>query len=278
VLININSINDRTLNVTRGINGAKIHSSGDKICLLVTTQHNIDNHRSSDGSEHTFINQDVTYSGNPSFASLPRIGTYPNHAIFDENGFLSFVGGAEPWYGYRIPATLVNVGGVRVSDFSKILDNGEGSTGIYGYIFDDNTEEEVFIYLKAPHSWQEGSTVYPCIQWMPLTDGGSGEKVSWGIEGVVKNKGEIYSTTTLYYANQHDPADDSLVAKKHYSTSFDGIDMTGIDITSAFLVRFFRNATGAGGSTDNYGDDACLIDFVFHYQADTLGSRERGSK
>lgn len=49
--------------------------------------------------------------------------------------------------------------------------------------------------------------------------------------------------------------------------------MTGVNTVSSMLAcRLFRDATGAGG-TDDLDNDAGVLEFDFHYEIDTMGSR-----
>jgi hypothetical protein len=43
------------------------------------------------------------------------------------------------------------------------------------------------------------------------------------------------------------------------------------------VCRLFRDAAGVGG-TDDYDDDAGLLEIDFHYEIDTIGSRTETAK
>ena len=71
-------------------------------------------------------------------------------------------------------------GGVNDPNLVQVKDNGSGSTGVYTYQFDNNTEEELFFAAQIPHAWKEGSNIYPHVHWYPTnTDTGN---VIWGLE------------------------------------------------------------------------------------------------
>lgn len=172
----------------------------------------------------------------------------------------------------------VRLAGARDPSFSKVGDNGLGSRGVYAYIFDDQAvnEREVFFDVQVPHAWLEGSAVHPHIHWTPSVNGGAGEKVQWGLEYYVVDIGDVLGNTTIIYAKQHDPADASLVAKKHYLTEWAPIAMAGLTLSNCWRVRMFRNSSDA--VNDTYTGDARMFSFDLHIQKDALGSRQETVK
>jgi len=171
------------------------------------------------------------------------------------------------WDDLRVAASEVLVQGV-----SNLPDWETWLTGLQLLSFDPTTMEQVFFAAQLPHSYVVGSDIEAHIHWVPAANGGAGEVVSWGLEYSWASIGSTFGATATIYGNAHFPDDDSLVADRHYYTGLGDIDGTGKGISSMIMCRLFRNATGAGGSTDSYGDDAGLLEFDFHYQKDALGS------
>jgi len=176
------------------------------------------------------------------------------------------------WDDMRIPVYSTKVGGSKEPGWGQLKDDGSGSQGVFTYLFDDSTEEELYFAVQMPHSWKFGTDISPHVHWTPTVNGGAGEVVSWGMEYTLSDIGGVYGNTSIIYTYETIPGGD-LVADTHYLSEFPHIDMSGIDSVSAMLIcRVFRDATGAGG-TDDYGDDAALFEIDFHYQIDSLGSQ-----
>ncbi|RUM43007.1 MAG: hypothetical protein DSY80_06260 [Desulfocapsa sp.] len=193
------------------------------------------------------------------------------------NDSVELIGDATTWTDLRVPLSATRRGSSRRPSFDKTLDNGSGSQGVFGLHFDSSTEEEVYFEVQMPHEWKLGSTLKPHIHWMPSANGSAGQKVSWGMEYSFQKIGETFANTTIIYGDTTIP-DETLVADRHYLTELGEIDASGIDSVSAmFTCRIFRDATGAGG-TDSYTSDAVLLEFDFHFEVDSFGSRTEYTK
>lgn len=183
------------------------------------------------------------------------------------------------WDDLRVATTSTKLEGTKDPDFAKFKDNGAGSQGVFTYWFDAATEEEVYFAVQIPHSYKYGTDLHPHVHWAPSTNGGAGEVVSWGLEYCFAEIGGTYGNSNIIYGNAHMPADASLVAFKHYLTEIDIISGSTIDsISSMIICRLFRNATGAGSSTDSFGNDAALLEFDIHFEIDSPGSKTEYAK
>jgi hypothetical protein len=169
-----------------------------------------------------------------------------------------------------VKINMFNLGGVNDPVFSKAFDDGAGSNGVYLWRFGHTTvDHEVFFSCQMTHSWKIGSAIYPHVHWVPAVTASG--KVKWGLEYTLTNVGGMYpDNTTIITANQHLPADTTLISKKHYTTSFAPIEMLDKKESVLIICRLFRQPTD--GVNDTYGNFAGLLDFDFHYQADKLGS------
>ena len=175
------------------------------------------------------------------------------------------------WEDLRVPVVSTRLGGTKDPDFAKVLDNGSSSQGVFTYLFDDSTEEELYFMCQIPHNYKHGTDLHAHVHWMPVANGSAGETVSWGLEYSLSELGATFGNTTLIYGDTPYP-DETLVADRHYLTELGEIDGSSIDSVSAMLLcRVFRDTAGNGG-TDDYGDDAALLEIDFHYEIDTLGS------
>jgi len=172
----------------------------------------------------------------------------------------------------RIPVTSTKLGGSKDPGFAVVLDNGSGSQGVFAYLFDAGTEEEIYFICQLPHNWKKETSIYPHIHWFPVSNGSAGQQVSWGLEYSVQKIGSVFGNSTIIYGNDVYPVVTSLIAKTHYITSLGIISMTAIDTISSMLIcRLFRDATATGG-TDSYGSDVALLEIDFHYEIDSIGT------
>jgi hypothetical protein len=195
-----------------------------------------------------------------------------DYASFNVDGELRLYGEATQWADLRVPITSTKKGGSKDPDFEKMTDNGSGSQGVFVEYFNPTIEEEIYFEVQLPHSWKEGSDILPHVHWTPKTAGAAGEDVCWGLEYVWSNIGDNFGNTTIIYGDTTIQAE-TLVANKHYLTELGTMTGTTKEISSMISCRLFRDATGAGG-TDDYTDDAGLLEIDFHYQIDSLGSNE----
>jgi hypothetical protein len=200
--------------------------------------------------------------------------------MFEDDGTPVQLGSATTWDDERVPVTSLAKGGVSDPGFAAWKKNAGGtSLGVFIYWFDKTTEEELFFALQIPHSWKEGSTIYPHVHWIPKTNGAVGSKVCWGLEYTVQSLGGVFGTTTIIHGNTA-ILNETPVADKHYLTRLNGetgIVMTGQTISCMLHGRFFRDA-GSVLATDDYDDDAGLLEIDFHIEKDTNGSRTETTK
>jgi hypothetical protein len=178
------------------------------------------------------------------------------------------------WDDLRFPVSSVRLGPLRAPDLDVFKKNAAGtSTGVFALFFDKTNEEQVHFAAQMPHGWKLGTAIKCHVHWTPKTNGAANAVVNWGLEYTWQKLSADFGTTTIISGNAHAPADASLVAGRHYLTEIGEIPATGIDRVSSMLIcRLFRDATG-GLKTDNYNDDAILLEADFHFQIDAHGSR-----
>jgi hypothetical protein len=205
-----------------------------------------------------------------------------NYSEFESDGTLEFNGDAVVWDDLRYPAVAFEPGPSRAPDFDKFKDDGGGSQGVFIYFFDGSTEEELYGAAQLPHGYKLGTDLHPHVHFIVPTSGASGEFVQWGLEYTISDIGGTFSNTNIIYTDASTAAtattsgDGTLTADKHYRAEFPQIDCSSITGISAMIVfRIFRDATDGA---DDYPNDAGLLEFDFHYQIDTVGSRSENIK
>jgi hypothetical protein len=152
---------------------------------------------------------------------------------------------------------------VRPPSIVKFKDDGAGSTGSYLYAFDETKEQEVFFTIQLPHSYKEGSTIYPhvhfCLPTTPINP--ATQYVEWGLEYNFHNINDTYGNTVIISERTNGPP-----AYQHTIGSLPDIVGVGKKISSILTCRLFRKAGG-------YVGNALLLSFDLHIAQDTLGSR-----
>ncbi len=130
--------------------------------------------------------------------------------------------------------------------------------------------------VQLPHTWVEGTTIYPHLHWTPRGNNVSGN-VEWNLDYSWVNYNattvEVFPATTTNSVVAS-PVSGNFVQSGHYITPLSagdvGIDGTGKKISSILICRLWRNSSTSG---DTYNDDAGVLFMDFHIQIDGFGSR-----
>ena len=200
-----------------------------------------------------------------------------NYFEVESDGSFELLGDAVVWDDLRVPVTSTTLGGTKDPGFSVYKTNGSGSQGVFLYFFDNNTEEELYFTMQIPHCYKFGTDLSPHLHMIVPSTGAAGQFVRWGLEYTIASIGDSFSNTNIIYSDAStattatSSGDSTLIADKHYLVSFPNIDGSAItSVSTMLLCRLFRDATDG---TDDYPNDAGLLEFDCHFQIDTLGSR-----
>ena len=183
-----------------------------------------------------------------------------------------YAGNQTVWDDLRVSIAGARVPAANFPGYSQVNDNGDSSVGVFAYHFAD--DEYVFFNVQMPHSWKEGSTIYPHIHFQTTSDVDPADNFKIGLEYQWTNIGDDQAANTTIISRDISTGVDS--DEKHQSAgiSTTGIDGTGKTISSVMLCRLYR----AAADSDNYAGDIVIIDFDIHYEKDTHGSRYWDSK
>lgn len=173
------------------------------------------------------------------------------------------------WDDLRVPASSARVqGATGVPDFAKLADDGAGSNGVYTFFFDDSTDEQVFFSVQIPHKYKEGTDLKPHVHWAPQTT--STGTVTWKLEYTIADfNGTFGNTSTI---TMQDPGDGTI--NKHQKTASGTIDGSGCGISCMLICRLYRDVSDG----DDFVGDAALLEVDFHFEIDTIGSRQESTK
>lgn len=186
-----------------------------------------------------------------------------DYSEFEADGTLKFVGAATVWEDIRVPVSSIKRLGFSDPDWVQFADDGAGSTGVYALAFDDTIDEEVYFACQIPHSYKEGTDIVPHIHWAP-SDGNAGN-VTWKLEYTWANIDGTYGNTATAVVTDSTDA----TSHKHLRADLTTIAGAGKTMSSILMCRLYRDVSDA----DTYGSDAFLLEFDFHIEMDTVGSR-----
>lgn len=194
-----------------------------------------------------------------------QVGDGTNYCEVETNGTIHLVGSATVFEDLQFPAIS---GKVPVSNFPDI-ETMLG--GIQGYAFDDTSEQSLFFQIQMPHSWKEGSLIYPHIHWLHDGTDADGGDVVWGLEYSWANMEEAFTGPAIMTA----VCTAGTALKHEFNKLLDGssndyIDGSGKTISSILICRVFRDATD---DADTLAADAWLLALDIHVERDTMGSR-----
>jgi hypothetical protein len=201
------------------------------------------------------------------------IGSTADHTYFIKDGSLRMEGEATTFTDLNVPVNATKSDGAKMPSFKMFLEDG-GGQGVLAYGFESGKEEELFFMVQMPHSWKEGSDIYPHVHWSVQDDLGS-SVVRWGLEYTWSNVGSTFSQPSIIYGTTPIGAASPVTANLHTITPFGALDATGKNLSSVILCRVFRDGDNSG---DTFNHDAFLLMIDFHFEEDSFGSRTEYTK
>ncbi len=196
-------------------------------------------------------------------AGVTTIGdiTGVNNTKIEADGTLKFEGEAEVWDDLRVSMD-------RGSDAAKMKEVWNNGPEIY--FFNDGDVDGMSFVVQMPHSWKEGTFIYPHLHWLPSADATS-KTVIWKLQYSWQNYDS--STPQLFptFTTATNTVSGNFTKNTHLITSLTGgagLDGLGKKISSILVCRIIRD-----GANDTYGDETGLLSLDIHFQIDTIGSR-----
>lgn len=208
----------------------------------------------------------LVYNTNASItgADANGVGFYYNSGTSASPVWKKLVGQSTKWDDLRITLD-------RGTDATQI-DYFTGSSGPQLWYFRNNSGVESMSFtVQLPHTWKEGTTIYPHLHWTPKSSG-SGD-VEWNLEYSWVNYDPVTPQVFPAMTTSTVTASGPFTASSHMISSLTpanaGIDGTGKKISSILICRIWRNSSN---SADTYNGNAGLLFMDFHIQVDGYGS------
>jgi hypothetical protein len=192
-----------------------------------------------------------------------------NYVGFESDGTAEFNGDATVWDDLRTPISVA----------SKISGKEPAEVAYKGgivYEFNTGNDETCAFNVQLPHAYKLGTDIEFHIHYLIRADGANGvdpENVKWDF---------TYSWADI---DDEQPAETTvsttidvkaLTADTHYlgeiASTIDGSGISGV--SSMIICSLGRDVSVA----NNYTDDVLVMELDFHYQIDTLGSRDEAVK
>lgn len=181
------------------------------------------------------------------------------------------------WDDMRIEATLIVTVPTPPFEptFLPFLTDGKGSVGTGAYWFD--IDQYAFFTVQAPHSWKEGTLIYPHVHWS--TDAGAGPgDVAWLIEWADAPPLVPFPPVTSLMPSLPDSVAGPYF---HQVVGFPApIDWSGNTLSTILTGRIQRISSAAAvppGGPD-YPDLVALLSVDFHIQKNDMGSTGQWTK
>lgn len=245
----------------------------------------------------SLINATQFSASNASFPQL-KFGSSPNELHLDNQGYMRLSGSSTCWNDFMILANDLRVNGVQGTEpptYAKVAfdaTRGTDWSGLFAYQFTygANTWRDANFTVQIPHDYAVGTRIYPHVHCrLDVNDANQvGNKMLLEFEYIWKNVNE---------AGKHNNASNNtniitwnftITSASIDSDNFiievpNGIFYASASISSVIygrLSRIVKNASWAypvltgGLVNDNFNGTFWLSSIDFHYEVDSLGSRE----
>lgn len=186
------------------------------------------------------------------------VGGLTNRAFIDEHGQYHAEGKGTVFNDLVVPLTTSKQGANAKPDYD-FTNNG--------FLFPQNNNTEIlYLIVQLPHSWKEGTTLYPHVHYQQSANTAVTFKADYKWFNVNAAVPAAWTTITMG-TNVFSYVSGNL----HQMAEGDTIAGTGKTISSILLVKLYRQDNTTTG-------DVLTFQFDIHYEADTLGSAEKYEK
>jgi len=174
----------------------------------------------------------------------------------------------EPVYrDINLAGSILSLPTSSLPDVDELKDSTGTDTGISTYAFAPG--EGVSGVFELQHDYKEGTDLSFHIHWQGIAAPTGTDKVKWQLIYTVARANEVLgAATTITVETDFDTQYESTISV------FEAITGTTFKIGDQFAFDISR----VSATADEYGGDALTHTLGIHYQVDTLGSRQIGTK
>lgn len=182
---------------------------------------------------------------------------------------------AEPVYkDINLGSALLSLPASTQPDEVQLLDEAGGATGIYTWGFDIN--ELVSGVFEMQHDYKEGTNLSFHVHWSGNDAPTDTDYVQWQLTYTnARDNNTINAATPIVIETAYDTQYEMIRSDfPDIVGTTGGVDGGNIKIGDQFYFKLKRIAADG----DAYAGDAVVATLGVHYQIDTIGSRQQGTK
>ena len=178
------------------------------------------------------------------------------------------------WDDMRILPSTFDFPGVTDPAITTWTPGGAGGTTFR--IWEFQQTDQGFFTCQLPHTYAEGTDLYPHVHWTPKDRGvaESGKTVDWRLDYSIASINQVFpSSVTVVMKDVCSGVDH----KHEIDDSVPNISGSGLRVSAMLVGRFYRGTDDDWVGT-SAGQLPCLLELDIHYQINSLGSREERTK
>lgn len=187
----------------------------------------------------------------------------------EADGTIEFNGAATVWDDLRVVPGAFQFAGNSDPTIASWQPGGSGTT-FKVYKFQENNE--IFFTCQLPHSYKQGTNIIAHLHWTP-GDRGDDEgtaTVAWKVDYSWANFDTNFgASATADLSDACQSTDD-----EHLVTPEVVITGTGKTISSILVCRLWRDSSGDTWVGTTTAQSPAILEFDFHFEIDTVGSRQ----
>jgi len=201
-----------------------------------------------------------------------NVGNSGSSVNVNSNGYFQVIGNnVTNWDDLMFPGHSA-----RSNASAPNLGNGiGGNANIYVYEFNGaSTLEQVYFQVQLPHSWKEGTTLYPHVHFYPIdTNGGdtNNRVVRFTLEYTWANVNSAFGASSLIHLDSDPFVPNTSLYKHMICKNSTGIDATGKKISSMMACHLYRDPTDV---VDTFSSKVGFLQFDIHHHKDAIGSNQ----
>ena len=191
-----------------------------------------------------------------------------NFSKFETDGTLEFNGTATVWRDINLGSAMLAKPSSSQPDTDEFKDSAGADTGIETYSF--AVGEKVSGSFEMQHDYKQGSDFTFHLHWQGIAAPTGTDNVQWRLTYTLMRDGTTLDAVTII------DSPDATIDTQYMAVRNDFAAITGTNYKIGDQFLFTLERVAATG--DAYAGDALIATAGIHYQIDTIGSRQIGTK